>query len=232
MRKRYEFIIPILLLLYLSAIVEVNPRYLKVVPEDKIKPVEKQKKDTTVSINELRKQYNNNDIVAYVEIPKVLGEPIVQTNDNEYYLHNDIYKKQNKIGANFLDYRNDLTNDKKLLIYSHSDPEQTLPFVKLKYYNDEEFFKKHKYIYLTDSNSVRKYEVFASYIETEDFDYVNLKSFGGLTYGEHLNKLKNKSYVKSDVKLDEDSRVLILQTCSFIDIDANTKYQLVMGKEV
>ena len=232
MKKKLEIIIPILLLIYLAAIVEVNPRYLKEIPVEKNKVVDKVKQNNNISITELRKKYNNQDIVAYVKIPGVLGEPIVQTTDNEYYLHHDITKQDNIIGANFLDYRNNLDTDKKLLIYSHSDPEQTLPFVVLKYYNDEKFFNNHKYIYLIDSNKARKYEVFASYIETEDFDYVNLKSFGSLTYGGHLNKLKAKSYVKSDVEVGEDSKVLILQTCSFVDIDANTKYQLVMGKEV
>lgn len=232
MRNKFEIIIPIILLLYLSAVVEVNPRYLKEVPKEKTVIVDKLEQKKSISINELRKEYNNQDIVAYVEIPNVLGEPIVQTSDNDYYLHNDIYKKQNIIGANFLDYRNNLDNDKKLLIYGHSDPEGTLPFVKLTNYNNEEFFRENRYIYLIDSNRKRKYEVFASYIETEDFDYVNLKSFGGLSYGEHLNKLKNKSYVPSDVVLDDNSNVLILQTCSFADIDTNTKYQLVMGKEV
>lgn len=231
MRKKLEIIIPILLLLYLSAIVEVNPKYLKEISEDKNVIVDKLEQNN-ISINSLRKEYNNQDIVAYVEIPNVLGEPIVQTSDNDYYLHNDIYKKQNIIGANFLDYRNNLDSDKKLLIYGHSDPEGTLPFVKLTNYNNEEFFRENRYIYLIDSNRKRKYEVFASYIETEDFDYVNLKSFGGLSYGEHLNKLKNKSYVPSEVVLDDNSNVLILQTCSFADIDTNTKYQLVMGKEV
>ena len=120
-----------------------------------------------------------------------------------------------------------------MLIYSHSDPEGTLPFVKLNNYNNEEFFKNNKYIYLTDSKSKRKYEVFSSYIETDDFDYVNLKKFNGLTYGEHLNKLKNKSYVKSDIELDDESKVLILQTCSFnSDINSNDKYQLVIAKEI
>lgn len=232
MRKKLEVLIPILLLLYLSAIVEVNPKYLKEIPKEKTVIVDKLEQNNTISIAKLQKEYNNPDIVAYVEIPNVLGEPIVQTSDNDYYLHNDIYKKKNIIGANFLDYRNNLDSDKKLLIYSHSDPEGTLPFVKLKNYNDEGFFNNNKYIYLIDSNRVRKYEVFASYIETEDFDYVNLKSFNGLTYGEHLNKLKNKSYVKSSVELDDNSKVLILQTCSFENIDSDTKYQLVMGKEV
>ncbi len=231
MRNKLDIIIPILLLLYLSAVVDVNPRYLKE-PEDKTVIVDKLEQKNNISINQLRKEYNNQDIIAYLEIPNVLGEPIVQTNDNEYYLHHDINKKDNIIGASFLDYRNNLDSDKKLLIYGHSDPEGTLPFVKLTNYNNEEFFRENRYIYLIESNRKRKYEVFSTYIETEDFDYVNLKSFNGLTYGEHLNKLKNKSYVSSEVELDDNSNVLILQTCSFADIDTNTKYQLVMGKEV
>ena len=46
----------------------------------------------------------------------------------------------------------------------------TLPFVKLTNYNtEEEFFREIRYIYLIDSNRKESMEVFASYIETEDF---------------------------------------------------------------
>ena len=75
--------------------------------------------------------------------------------------------------------------------------------------------------------------MFSSYIETNDFDYVNLESFGGLTYKEHLEKLKKKSYVSKDIELKEDSKVLILQTCSFDEsIQADPKYQIVIAKEI
>ena len=186
--------------------------------------------DYNKKINDLREKFGNTDIIAYIEIPDVLVEPVVQSTDNDYYLHNDINKKENIIGATFLDYRNKL-DDKKLLIYSHSDPEGTLPFVKLNNYNDKEFFNSHKYIYLVISTEKRKYEVFSSYIETEDFDYVNLENFNGLSYSEHLEKLKNKSLVPSDISFDEESKVLILQTCSFEDTGTNKKYQLVISKE-
>ena len=184
-------------------------------------------------INELKAKYNNMDVIAYVEIPGVLKEAVAQTNDNDYYLHYDLERNENIIGATFLDYRNNIDNDKKLLIYSHSDPEGTLPFVVLNKYNDKKFFGENKYIYLVDSNKKRKYEVFSSYIETSDFDYVNLESFNGLTYKEHLEKLKNKSLVSNDVELDDNSKVLILQTCSFREeVNSNTKYQLVIAKEI
>ena len=183
-------------------------------------------------INELKAKYNNMDVIAYVEIPGVLKEAVAQTNDNDYYLHYDLERNENIIGATFLDYRNNIDNDKKLLIYSHSDPEGTLPFVVLNKYIDKKFFGENKYIYLVDSNKKRKYEVFSSYIETSDFDYVNLEDFNGLSYLEHLEKLKSKSLVKSNIGLDGDTKVLILQTCSFENINANTKYQLVIAKEI
>ena len=234
--KKKKLIIIIILLSIFSILVAINYS----LKETKEKPIEKpivikkeKKIDYEKIINDLKNKYNNNDVVALVEIPNVLEEAIVQTSNNDYYLHYDLYKNENIIGASFLDYRNDLNSSKKLLIYSHSDPEGTLPFVKLTNYNNEEFFNNNKYIYLTDSNKKRKYEVFSSYIETDDFDYVNLESFNGLTYSEHLNKLKNKSYVKSDIELDDNSKVLILQTCSFNeDINAKDKYQLVIAKEI
>ncbi len=237
MKKKITIIL-ILLIAILSGFFFCNSNQKKAIIKPKITIKEENKKEKE-QINyqqiiiELQKKYNNNDIVALVKIPELLEEEIVQTKDNDYYLHYDKYKNKNIIGATFLDYRNNLELSNKLLIYAHSDPEGTLPFVKLTSYNNEDFYKEHKYIYLIDSKKERKYEVFASYIETEDFDYVNLTNFNGLTYEEHLNKLKNKSLIKTDVKLDKDSKILILQTCSFNkDINTKDKYQLVMAKEI
>jgi len=231
--KRKILIISFLIVLFLGAFIGFiatnNPKKI-VIPDEKV-PIEV-KVNYTNEINELKAKYNNLDVIAYIEIPGVLKEAVAQTTNNDYYLHYDLEKNENIIGATFLDYRTKIDESKKLLVYSHSDPEGTLPFVKLTNYNDKEFFNENKYIYLVDKNAKRKYEVFSSYIETSDFDYVNLESFNGLTYKEHLEKLKNKSLVKSNIELDEDTKVLILQTCSFENINANTKYQLVIAKEI
>lgn len=192
-------------------------------PEIKIPEI---KEDTKI-VDKLKKEYNNDDIVGVIEIPNLFKEVLVQTTNNDYYLNHTISKEDSIYGATFLDYRNDLFNDKKLLIYGHSDMEITLSFNKLSNYNNQEFYENNKYIYLYTNDKKYKYEVFSSYVETQDFDYVNLKSFNGLTYKEHLNKLKNKSNIHSDIELEEDSHVIILQTCS--NGDPNHKYQLVMG---
>ena len=184
-------------------------------------------------INNLKNTYHNQDVVAIIQIPNVLEEVVVQTDNNNYYLYHDAYHNETNIGATFLDYRNNLRESKKILIYSHSDPEGQLPFVKLTNYNKEEFLNNNPYIYIIDKEGKRTYEVFSSYIETKDFDYVNLESFGGLTYKEHLEKLKKKSFVSTEIELTEDSKVLVLQTCSFDErVNARTKYQIVVAKEV
>lgn len=184
-------------------------------------------KEDTKIVDKLKKEYNNNDIVGVLEIPGLFKEVILQTSNNDYYLNHDIYRNENIYGATFLDYRNNLLNDKKILIYGHSDMYIILSFNKLTNYNNQEFYENNKYIYLYTNDKKYKYEIFSSYIETNDFDYVNLKEFNGLTYKEHLIKLKNKSNIKSNLTLEEDSRVLILQTCS--NGNPNHKYQLVMG---
>ena len=232
MKKKIGLLILIILPLLLGiGIYYYNP-IIELKESTGLKVIDREEIDYEKLINNLKTKYNNSEVIGIIRIPNVLDEAIVQTNNNDYYLHYDIYNNENINGAAFLDYRTNIRDSKKLLIYGHSNIEETLPFVKIVGYNNKDFMDKNPYIYLIDSNGSRKYEVFSSYIENSDFDYVNINSFGGLSYKEHLEKLKNKSYVKKDIKLDDNSKVLILQTCSFDLGIANNRYQIVVAKEV
>ena len=184
-------------------------------------------------INNLKIQYGNQDIIAILEFPNVFEELVVQTNNNDYYLTHTATHEERSVGATFLDYRVNLYSSKKLLIYSHSDQWDQLPFTNLKKYNDKDYFNQNPYIYLIDSTGKHKYEVFSSYIEAKDFDYVNVENFGGLTYQEHLEKLRKKSFVSKKIELTEETKVLVLQTCSFDSrVSGNHKYQILVAKLV
>ena len=112
-----------------------------------------------------------------------------------------------------------------------SGVQKELPFLQLHKYGSEEYYKAHKYIYLYTENEERKYLIISSYIEEKDYDYVNLKSFSGLSWKEHILKLKNKSNYKVDAEIKDDSRIIVLQTCSTSDERAG-KYRLVIGLEL
>ncbi len=187
------------------------------------------KEETRVNLQKLREKYNNEDIMAYIEIPELISFPVVKTTNNDYYLNNNLYKQEDIRGTVFMDYRNNI-GDNKLLIYGHSGKEEGLPFNELIPYQKEEFYQKHKNIYLYTDTNKYTYDIFSSYFEGEDFDYVNLNDFNGLTYKEHLYKLKNKSLYNVDINLEDDSKVIIVQTCN-LDTSSKDKYQLVIGKE-
>lgn len=182
---------------------------------------------TNINIETLKRKYNNDDIVGYLEIPNVLSTILLQTNNNYYYLNHDNYKKENKKGAIFLDYRVNI-GDNKLLIYGHSGEEKNLPFLVLNNYKNKLFYEKHNKIYLYTNDKIYTYKIFSSYVEFNDFDYVNLNNFNGLSWKQHLEKLKNKSSFNTDINISEDSKIIILQTCN-INNKKHNGYQLVIG---
>ena len=54
----------------------------------------------------------NSDYKLWISIPEFEIEyPVVQGEDNDFYLHNDFYKNKSSSGTIFLDYRNDVEND-------------------------------------------------------------------------------------------------------------------------
>ena len=94
---------------------------------------------------------------------------------------------------------------------------------------EKAYYKKHKKIYLHTENGAKVYKIFSSYIEKEDFDYVNLNNYNGLSYLKHINKLKNKSVYNTNINLKENSNIIILQTCNVESGYSDNKNTLVIG---
>lgn len=60
-------------------------------------------------VNVARNEFNNQDIVGRLYIESIdIDVPLVQTEDNEYYLNHDVYKNFDSVGSIFLDYRNNI----------------------------------------------------------------------------------------------------------------------------
>lgn len=168
------------------------------------------------------------DSIGRIKIPGLFDEEVFQSSDNSYYLNHNRYNNKDRKGEIFLDYRNKL-GDKKLIIYGHSGKEK-LPFNRLNDYKNIDFYNKHKYIYFSYGDKIDSYKIFSFYLEKEDYGYLKLKDFNG-SYINHLIELKNKSKYKIDIKLDENSNIIILQTCSLIDIGKRHFFLVIGVKE-
>ena len=166
-------------------------------------------------INNLRKEYNNEDIKGILEIDNTdYIVPVLQGSDNDYYLNHDAYGNRSGMGSIYLDYRVNIDTSKKLLIYGHNSSNIDMPFKILEEFYDKDYYDNHKYVLLTTSTNKKRYEIFSVYVETSDFSYMDVNFASDKDYLEHLTKLKEKSMYDTGVEVTSDDEILILQTCS------------------
>ena len=193
------------------------------------------KTDYQKEIDALKKEYNNDDVVGILSFDNTdYSAPIMQGEDNEYYLNHTPDKEDNYMGSIYLDYRVDIDNSKKLLIFGHNSSKVDMPFKILENYYDKNYYDDHKYIYVTTNNVKKKYEIFSVFVEYSDFTYMNINFTNDTEYLKHLNKLKNKSMYDTNVDVSADDEILLLQTCSTHRDYAkyDKKYLLIIGKRV
>ena len=157
-KKKYLFGIIILGILFVLMEVTKYDDVIKITND-----VEFAVKENNITVFEeienLRKKYNNNDIVGQIEVLNTdFKEPLLQSKDNNYYLRRSPYKNYDVNGSIFLDYRTKV-NDRKLIVYGHNDAYLDMPFDILENYYNYDYLKNHKYVQIkTYDNKIRKYE--------------------------------------------------------------------------
>lgn len=178
--------------------------------------------DTGKELINLKKYYNNQDIIGKLIIENTnIEEIIVQSNNNEYYNNHNLYKKEDIKGNIFLDYRTNL-NSYQINIYGHNSNIYDVPFNELKKYLDKDYYEKHKYIRIFDGYNTYKYLIFSVNIRDDNEHLKIIKS------EKHLEKLKQSMY-KTNVDVNINDKLLIIQTCY---LDKNDSYIIICAKKI
>lgn len=107
----------------------------------------------------------NADCIGWLKIDGTdISYPVVQGEDNEFYLHHDFQKNYATCGTLMLDCRNDIDAEQEhLIIYGHQMKDGSM-FKQLNGYKKEEFYHGHKEITLYLENQKYQYEVAAAYV--------------------------------------------------------------------
>lgn len=88
------------------------------------------------------------DTKAVLEIPGMLEYPVVQSDDNSYYLHRGLDKKYKYSGTLFIDYHNNSNfTDDNTIIYGHNMTSGRM-FGSLKKYKSKQYMQEHKYFFV------------------------------------------------------------------------------------
>lgn len=185
-------------------------------------------------INKIRNEYQNNDIIGILSIDNTdYKVPILQGEDNSYYLNHTPDGKENFMGSIYLDYRVNIDSSRKLLIYGHNSSRIDMPFKILEEFYDIDYFNNHKMVSIITSNTEKKYEIFSVYVEPSDYSYMNLK-LSDEEYSNQIKMFKKKSLYDTGVEVTGNEEILILQTCSTHKDYSNyeKKYLLIILRRV
>lgn len=174
-----------------------------------------------------RKENNNNEIVGRIEIPGLFNLLLTQTKDNDYYVEYNIKKKRSNKGTEFIDFRNKFT-DKHINIYGHNSRLYDLPFKKLEEFLNEDFFNNNEYLLFQTDEVRRVYKIVAIKEVKKQTKYEHM-IINSTNQEEHITKLLKDSINKKDIEYDQNTNIIVLQTC-VRQRDGN--YYLLIGFEV
>lgn len=147
---------------------------------------------------------------------RCVNYPLVQANDNSYYLNHSFRGKKNTAGSIFMDCRNESFEDRNVVIYGHNMLDRTM-FGSLKDIFQEEFWEEedNSLIFLFDMDChLRKYKIFSYYtVEEEDY-YITTLFRNDAEYAEFLETIQARSFGETDVVVTPDDHILTLSTCA------------------
>lgn len=178
----------------------------------------------------------NADTVAWIRFdePSQINYPVVKSADNTDYLTKTFVANDNKLGAIFMDYRNNSDfSDRNTFIYGHHLNVGGEMFSELLQYEDESFCKEHPNFYIyTPDGKVRMYMIFSAGVVKDTADNYNITYESDEAFTEYLNICKESSNYQVDVELNAQSKIVSLSTCTNVRDDERFLVQGVLTEEL
>lgn len=158
----------------------------------------------------------NPDVKGWITIPGAdISYPIVQGDNDDFYLKHSIEKTENPFGSIFLGYgHDDNFLDSHSIVYGHN-MEGGMMFANLNRYEDRAFWESCPQFLISTPKRQFIYEIFAveqAYEESMAFQYGYKR--GSKEYREQLEILKENSMYETDIFPKEQQRMVSLVTCN------------------
>lgn len=171
----------------------------------------------------------NEDVIGWLEMEAVdITYPVVQGEDNDYYLHRTFRRQDNFAGSIFLDYMNGSgLYNRNNIIYGHNMKNGSM-FGTLKKYGEQETYDKSPYFWIYTPNKIYKYEIFACGVVGAYSDCYKITFADAADFQNFIDLAKSQSYVNTGVDVNYGDTVVTLSTCTG---DSETRF-IVQGKRV
>ncbi len=167
----------------------------------------------SVDFDMLEESYD--DIIGWIYCEGTrINYPVVQCDDNSYYVRRMPDGTYNTAGSIFMDFRcaSDF-GDNNTIIYGHNMKNGTM-FATLKKYSSQSFYEEHPVIWILTPEENYMVELVAGYVTSSGSDSFDLFPDEN-AMREYLDYSVGKSTFKSAVELDSVEKVVTFATCSY-----------------
>lgn len=165
----------------------------------------------------------NKDLIGWLKIADInIDYPVMQTNDNTYYLDHNFDEKYDKNGCLFLDYQCDVINrNTNLIIYGHNMQSGKM-FGSLSKYSSEDYYKEHPKFEFDTIYEKGAYEivyVFRSKIYNEDavvfkyYQFIDVQS--EKEFNSNMAEMAKISLYDTGITPRYGDELLTLSTCDY-----------------
>ena len=157
----------------------------------------------------------NPDTVGWIKVDGTkVNYPVVQADDNDYYLTHAFNKNENIAGWVYADFRDDFTEfGKNTIIYGHNMNNKTMFGSVPSMLNNSYLANSNNYyikISTPTSNSIWK--LFSIYTIEPEVYYLKT-TFYSEPFESFINVLKNRSIYDFGIDVTPDDKILTLSTC-------------------
>lgn len=174
-------------------------------------------------------QEENAEIIGWLEIEGTkINYPVLQGEDNSFYMTHNYKKENSRDGAIFLDKDYDWNKPStNLLIYGHNNRRSTEMFVDLINYKDESFYKEHPTIKFTTNKEDTEYEIIAVFYSRVYYKseknvfryYYFIDAENEKEFNEYVENSKKASIYKTGKTARYGDQLLTLSTCDYSQKD-------------
>ena len=163
----------------------------------------------------------NPDIVGWLNIENTsIDYPVLQSEDNDYYLNHNVDKQASRRGSIFMDYRNTrIRDDIHTVIYGHHMKDGSM-FGELSKYKDAAYYRNHPTITFEGIEEATAWDIFSVYIYSPDDQFFEYEFSDQQHYEAYLQKIIEKSHYATGVSVTSDDHLLTLVTCTYEVSDA------------
>lgn len=181
-----------------------------------------QKTERMLQIEKLQEQ--NSDIVGWIEVEGTnINYPVLQGEDNSYYMNHNYKKEENTYGSIFLDKDYDWSiPSSNLLLYGHNLQNGEL-FHDILNYKDKSYYEEHPVIRFTTEKEDSEFEIISAFYsrvyyksETNVFRYYYfINADNEEEYNEFIENAKESSIYDTGKTAEYGDQLITLSTCSY-----------------